>query len=37
MEIGISGRKDFCKHSRVKYKSGGGLYKKPRKRKYGSR
>jgi transposase IS200-family protein len=27
----------FCKHSRVKYKSGRGLYKKPRKRKYGSR
>ncbi len=27
----------FCKHSRVKYKSGRGLYKKPRKRSYGSR
>ena len=29
--------KVFCKHSGVKYESGGRLYKKPRKRRYGSR
>ena len=29
--------KVFCKHSGVKYESGRGLYKKPRKRRYGSR